>query len=75
MKFKFNTVGSNKNGTKIFCKLYCNNNNVVKGYYDFNIDKFIIMKYLYDKLPKGITKNQIKKELKEILKVNYDWEL
>jgi hypothetical protein len=33
------------------------------------------MKYLYDNFPQGLTKNQVRKALKEILRTDYDWEL
>jgi hypothetical protein len=75
MKFKFILVGDNKNGTRIFCKLQCNNRNVLRGFYDFDIEKFIITKYIYDNFPQNVTKNKVKKELKKILLLNYDWTL
>jgi hypothetical protein len=75
MKLKLNTIGSNDNGNRIFCKLSCENHNVLRGFYDFNLEKFIIIKYLYNNFPKELNKNQIKKQLKEILKIEYDWEL
>lgn len=75
MEFKFNTIGSNKSGNRIFCKLSCEKHNVLRGFYDFNLDKFIIIKYMYDNFPQGLTKNKIRKNLKEILMNNYDWEL
>ena len=32
-----------------------------------------VMKYLYDNFPQGLTKNQVRKALKEILRTDYDW--
>lgn len=75
MKFKFSTIGSNESGTRIFCKLSYGKHNVLRGFYDFDLEKFIIMKYLYDNFPQGLTKNQVKKALKEILRIDYDWNL
>ena len=75
MKFKLNTIGCNEKGTRIFCKLSCDKHNVLKGYYDFKLEKFIIIKYMYDNFPKGVTKNQVKKELKKILLIDYNWDL
>ena len=75
MKFKFNTIGSNKNGNRIFCKFSCDKHNILKGFYDFNTEKFVIIKYLYDNFLEGLTKNKVRKTLKEILKIDYDWEL
>ena len=40
---------------------------------DENNVRFIIMKYLYDNFPQGLTKNQVRKALKEILRTDYDW--
>ena len=75
MKVKFATIGANEEGTRIFCKMSIDGHNVVKGFYDFDLEKFIIIKYLYDNFPKGVTKNMVKKELKNELSTNYDWEL
>lgn len=75
MKIKFNTIAANKNGTRIFCKLSIDGQNVLKGFYDFNTEKFYIIKYLYDNFPTNITKNKIKKILKNILLIDYDWEM
>jgi hypothetical protein len=75
MKFKFSTIGSNESGTRIFCKLSYDKHNVLRGFYDFNLEKFIIIKYMYDNFPQGLTKNKIRKNLKEILMNEYDWEL
>ena len=75
MKFKFSTIGSNHDGDRIFCKLSCGKHNVLRGFYDFNLEKFIITKYLYDNFPQGLSKNKVRKALKEILTIDYDWEL
>jgi hypothetical protein len=75
MNFNFSTIGSNESGTRIFCKLSYDKHNVLRGFYDFDLDKFIIIKYLYDNFPQGLTKNKVRKALKEILTTDYDWEL
>lgn len=75
MRFTFRTIGSNESGSRIFCKLSCENHNVLRGFYDFDLEKFIIMKYLYDNFHQGLTKNQVRKALKEKLRTDYDWEL
>ena len=74
MKVKFATIGANEDGTKIFCKMAIDKRNVLRGFYDFNLEKFIIIKYFYTKFPKGMSKKMVKKELKNEL-LNYDWEL
>lgn len=75
MKFKLNTIGNNESGSRIFCKLSCEKRNVIRGFYDFDLEKFIITKYMYDNFPQGLSKNKIRKILKEILLNEYDWEL
>ena len=75
MKCKFSTIGANEEGTRIFCKFTCEGKNVVRGFYDFDLEKFIIIKYIYDNFPKGVSKNMIKKELRKELIMNYDWDL
>lgn len=75
MKFKFSTIGSNESGSRIFCKLSFEKSNVLRGFYDFDLEKFIIIKYMYNNFPQGLTKNKIRKNLKEILMNDYDWEL
>lgn len=73
--FKLITFASNKNGTKIYCRLALNKKTLVKGYYDFNQDKFIIKDYIKRNFIEGITKKVIRQKLKEILLYEYDWEL
>lgn len=75
MKFKFSTIGSNHDGDRIFCKLSCDKHNILRGFYDFNLEKFIITKYMYDNFPQGLSKNKVRKILREILTIDYDWEL
>jgi hypothetical protein len=48
---------------------------VAKGFYDFDKDKFFVTNYLKQNFPQGIGRNSIKKYLKVILNLDYDWEL
>ena len=73
-KFKFGLIGTNNNGTKIFARLTYDKHTLLRGFYDFDKEKFIIMKYLDDNFPQGITRTKAKKELKENL-MDYDWNL
>lgn len=73
-KFKFIPFAANKNGTKIFCRLICDKKNVLKGFYDYNKEQFIITKYIEENFTKDITRNKVKKALKENL-IDYDWNL
>ena len=75
MKTKLIANGANKDGSRIFCKLTLNGKNVVKGYYDFNKEKFMVIKYMEANFPKTMTKNKIRKTLKEELYIIYDWNL
>ena len=75
MKPKLILVAANKNGNRIFAKLLINNKNIIKGYYDFKLEKFFITKYIKHNFPKNITKQNAKQILKELLKINHDWKL
>lgn len=73
-KFKFGLIGTNNSGTKIFARLTYDKHTLLKGFYDFNEEKFIIMKYLDNNFPLGITKKNAKNALKDNL-LDYDWNL
>ena len=74
-KFKVFTFASNKDGTKIFCRLALNKKTLIKGFYDFNKEKFYITEYVKNNFTNGIGKNTARKKLKEILLIDYDWDL
>ena len=74
-KYKLITFASNKDGSKIFCRLAMNKKTLIKGFYDFNKDNFFITEYVKKNFINGIGKNTAKKILKEILEVDYDWTL
>ena len=69
------TFASNKDGSKIFCRLAYKKKTVVKGFYDFDMGKFFITDYVKSNFEKGVGKNTVKKKLEEILLLDYDWEL
>lgn len=71
-KFKFATIGVNGNGSRIFCKLSYNRKSILRGYYDFNLERFVILRYQPNNF-NGLSKTQVKKALKQEL-LNYDWE-
>ena len=74
-KFKLITFASNKNKTKIYCRLALNKKTLIKGYYDFNKEKFFITDYIKNNFIQGIGKNTAKKKLQELLEQDYDWNL
>lgn len=74
-KFKVITFASNPSGTKIYCRLTLNKKTLIKGYYDFDKERFFITEYVKSNFGNGIGKNTAKKKLKEILLIDYDWEL
>ena len=44
--FKLMLVGTNKDGSKIFANLKCNSKIILKGFYSFEKELFIIIKYI-----------------------------
>ena len=50
-KYKLITFASNKDGSKIFCRLAMNKKTLIKGFYDFNKDNFFITEYVKTRFP------------------------
>lgn len=75
LKFKLITFASNEDGTRIFCRFALNKKTLIKGYYDFNKEKFIITDYIKQNFINGIGKNAARKKLIEILNQDYDWDV
>lgn len=73
--FKLFVFAANHNGSKIFCRFTLNKKTLIKGYYDFDKEKFIITDYSNKNIPKNMGKQKIKKELEKILNLDYDWKL
>ena len=74
-KYKLITFASNKDGSKIFCRLAMNKKTLIKGFYDFNKENFFITEYVKKNFINGIGKNTAKKILKEILEEDFNWEM
>lgn len=74
-KFKLIPFASNKDGTKIYCRLALNKKTLIKGHYDFNKEQFFITEYVKKNFIQGIGKNTAKNKLKELLEQDYDWNL
>lgn len=76
IKFKLIPFASNKSGNRIFCRFSVNNKTLVRGVYDFNLERFIILKYVKSNIIKmQMGRKYIKSKLKNILLIDYDWEL
>ena len=76
IKFKLIPFASNKSGNRIFCRFSANNSTLVRGVYDFNLERFIILKYVKTNMIKmQMGKKYIKSKLRNILLIDYDWEL
>ena len=73
--FKLFAFASNKDGSKIFCRLAYKKKTMAKGFYDFDKEKFFVTSYVKSNFVRGIGKNTIKKELIELLRLDYDWEM
>lgn len=73
--FKLFAFASNKDGSKIFCRLAYKKKTMAKGFYDFDKEKFFVTNYVKTNFVKGIGKNTVKKKLIELLREDYDWEM
>lgn len=73
--YKLVLFAANEDGTRIYALLKHKKKNLVKGFYDFNIDKFIVMKYFKDNFPQGQTKDKIKEKLRKLLMIERNWEM
>ena len=73
--FKLFAFASNKDGSKIFCRLAYKKKTIAKGFYDFDKEKFFVTSYVKSNYVRGIGKNTVNKKLIEILRLDYDWEM
>ena len=68
-------VGNSEDGDRIFCTYKLNGFTVVRGMYDFNKEKFVILNFYKSKVPEDSTILKVLLSLKEKLNAEYDWEL
>jgi hypothetical protein len=68
-------VGSSEDGDRIYCTYKLNGFTVVRGMYDFNKEKFVILNFYKSKVPEDSTILKVLLSLKEKLDAEYDWEL
>ena len=68
-------VGGSEDGDRIYCTYKLNGFTVVRGVYDFNKERFIVLNFFKSKVPEGSTPLKALMSLKEELSLEYDWEL
>ena len=73
--FKLFAFASNEDGSKIFCRLAYKKKTMLKGFYDFDKEKFFITDYVKQNFQQGIGKNTVQNKFKELLWLEYDWKL
>ena len=72
---KICTVATSEDGDRIYCLYKQGGNTMAKGFYDFNKHAFIITEFYTRKLPPDQTVEDVIKEMKYTLDVDFDWEL
>lgn len=72
---KLNIVGANNDGSKLYCIFKLNKKTVLRGFYDFNIQGFIITKFHKKNFNQNTSINKVVNALKKELNLEYDWKL
>jgi hypothetical protein len=72
---KICTVATSEDGDRIYCLYKQGGDTMAKGFYDFNKHTFIITEFYTRKLPPDQTVEEVIKEMKYTLDVDFDWEL
>lgn len=72
---KICTVATSEDGDRIYCLYKHGGDTMEKGFYDFNKHTFIITEFYTRKLPPDQTVEEVIKEMKHTLDVDFDWEL
>ena len=72
---KICTVATSEDGDRIYCLYKQGGDTMAKGFYDFNKHAFIITEFYTRKLPPDQTVEEVIKEMKYTLDVDFDWEL
>ena len=72
---KICTVATSEDGDRIYCLYKQGGDTMAKGFYDFNKHTFIITEFYTRKLPPDQTVEEVIKEMKFVLDVDFDWEL
>ena len=72
---KICTVATSEDGDRIYCLYKQGGDTMAKGFYDFNKHTFIITEFYARKLTPDQTVEEVIKEMKYTLDVDFDWEL
>ena len=75
MSNKICTVATSEDGDRIYCLYKQGGDTMAKGFYDFNKHTFIITEFYTRKLTPDQTVEEVIKEMKYTLDVDFDWEL
>lgn len=75
MSNKICTVATSEDGDRIYCLYKHGGDTMAKGFYDFNKHTFIITEFYTRKLTPDQTVEEVIKEMKYTLDVDFDWEL
>lgn len=68
-------VAASEDGNRIYCTYKENNIILLKGFYDFNKETFVVMEFYTKKLTTGQKPEDVIASLKKLLFLDYDWEL
>lgn len=73
--FNLKLIGANDDGSRIFAVMTYLGKRLVKGFYDFDKERFIVLEYYKKNFPIGIGKSKARNILKELLMIQHDWEM
>ena len=74
-KSNIHIVGTSDDGDRIYCTYKVDKTSVVRGMYDFNLGRFIVLNFYKNKVPENTTPLKVLLKMKEDLDIEYDWEL
>ena len=72
---KIHTIATSDDGDKIYCLYKEESDTLVKGFYDFTKERFIVTEFYTKKLKDGQTPREVIMNMKQILDIDCDWEL
>lgn len=75
MAGKIAMVAASEDGDRIYCLYKQNGESLVKGFYDFDKHTFIVTEFYTKKMQQDQTPRSIILALKELLRIDFDWEL